>query len=136
VTAFVDTSAIYAILDRDDENHSSADGIWVKLLDAGAGLVTTNYVAIEISALVQRRLGMPALRTFYEDISPLLTIEWIAPDQHKAGVQAVMAASRRKLSLVDCVSFNCARSHSIRDVFGFDSHFREQGFRLISARDL
>ena len=39
-----------------------------------------------------------------------------------------MAASRRKLSLVDCVSFEVMRRGKLHQVFGFDPHFEEQGF--------
>jgi len=59
---------------------------------------------------------------------PLLQIDWITEERHRAGMDAALAAGRRKLSLVDCVSFETMRSRGIRIAFGFDSHFREQGF--------
>jgi predicted nucleic acid-binding protein len=136
VTVFADTSALYAILDRDDGNHAAAAAIWSAILDADTRTVTTNYSIVETSALVQRRLGLTALRVFHEDICPLLDVDWITADRHDAAIQAVLAASRRKLSLVDCVSFDSARRLGIRDAFSFDAHFREHGLRLISVRDI
>jgi uncharacterized protein len=43
-------------------------------------------------------------------------------------MEAVLAASRKKLSLVDCVSFQWMRHAGRRMAFCFDTHFREQGF--------
>ena len=126
--AFVDTSAFYAVLDRDDENHAAAGAAWKKLLESGAILVTSNYVLVETCALVQHRLGLDAVRSFHQQIAPLLTIEWISPAQHDSAMAAVLAADRKKLSLVDCVSFAVMRHAGIRSAFAFDSHFIEQGF--------
>jgi uncharacterized protein len=45
----------------------------------------------------------------------------------------VLAAARRNLSLVDCVSFELMRRLGIRRVFCFDPHFAEQGFELVGS---
>ena len=39
---------------------------------------------------------------------------------------------RRKLSFVDCVSFMAMRHYKVEKVFGFDRHFVEQGFEIVS----
>jgi uncharacterized protein len=46
-------------------------------------------------------------------------------------MSAVLSAGRRKLSLVDCTSFEIMRQHAVRTAFAFDSHFEEQGFELL-----
>lgn len=128
---FVDSSAFLAVLDADDENHPLARQVWEKILNAGAFLITTSYVLVETYAVVQRRLGMDALRTFHEDIVPLLQIEWIGEELHERGADAVLTANRRNLSLVDCTSFAAVRRLGIKKVFAFDRHFAEQGFELL-----
>jgi predicted nucleic acid-binding protein len=40
---FVDTSAFYALLARDDRNHQKAKKKWVENLEAPLALVTSNY---------------------------------------------------------------------------------------------
>ncbi len=40
----------------------------------------------------------------------------------------MMAANRRKLSPVDCVSFAVMRERRIREAFAFDQHVRGEGF--------
>jgi uncharacterized protein len=131
MTVFVDTSAIYAVLDADDANHAGADRSWRQILEQRSALLTTNYVLLEISALLQARIGLAPLRTFHEDIAPLLQIDWISERQHHMAVGTVLTAERKKLSIVDCVSFQCMREHGVRAAFCFDRHFREQGFETI-----
>lgn len=131
MTVFVDTSALYAVLDRDDSNHRAAREAWERLLRDAAVLLTSNYVLVETSALVQHRLGVAALRAFHQDVAPVLRLEWITESQHRAAVEAVLAAGRKRLSLVDCVSFQLMREHGVRTAFCFDKHFGEQGFESL-----
>ena len=128
---FIDTSAFFALLDRDDVNHQKAKKRWGDVLSYENTLVTSNYVLVECFALMQSRLGLEAVRGFQEDILPLINIEWVNAETHKSGVSALLAASRRKLSLVDCVSFEIMRTLGIKNFFAFDPHFAEQGFKSI-----
>ena len=128
MTIFVDTSALYAVFDRDDANHSKARTAWEEWLREPAVLLTNNYVLLETAALLQHRIGMAAVRALHEDVTPLLQVDWISEEQHRAGVEAVLAAARKKLSLFDCVIFQTMRNRGVRTVFSFDAHFREQGF--------
>jgi uncharacterized protein len=128
MSVFADTSGLYAVLDRNDANHSKANSAWADWLSNRQKLLTNNYVVLETVSLIQNRMGLAAVRTFHEDILPVLHIDWVSEEQHRAGFEAVLAASRRKLSLVDCVSFQTMRHNGLRIAFCFDSHFREQGF--------
>ena len=87
---FVDTSAFYAVLDQDDINHKRAKNAWTDLLAGDARLLTNNYVLLETGALVQKRLGPAALRLFYQDVVPLLAVDWISQQRHQAGVEALL----------------------------------------------
>lgn len=131
MSVFVDTSAFFAVLDADDENHNAARQVWEDLLTREVVLVCSNYVLVETLALVQRRLGIPAVRAFQEDIVPVLNVEWVGESIHQVGVSSVLTAARRGLSLVDCVSFEVMRRLGIKTAFVFDRHFEEQGFECL-----
>jgi len=131
MSVFVDTSAFFAVLDADDENHDAAKQMWEDLLTQEAVLVCSNYVLVETLALVQRRLGIPAVRVFQEDIVPVLNIEWVDESLHQVGIASVLAAARRELSLVDCVTFEIMRRSGIKTAFVFNHHFDEQGFECL-----
>jgi len=128
---FVDTSAFYAILDKSDVNHNKAAEIWRGLLAEDAQLITTNYVIVECFALMQNRLGKNATRVFQDDILPLVSIQWVDENDHSLGVSAFLTAGRRKLSLVDCVSFVMMRNLGLKDVFCFDEDFEKEGFSCL-----
>lgn len=134
MNAYVDTSAFWAILDRDDQHHAEAQKRWVNLLENAATLVCTNYILLETTALLQNRLGIEAVRDFTQDVVPLLTVEWVTPDIHESAIAAVLGAARRRLSLTDCVSFEVMRRLGIHNAFAFDRHFREQGFQDVDER--
>ena len=131
MSLFVDTSAFFAVLDADDENHVAARHMWEDLLTQEVALVCSSYVLVETLALVQRRLGIPAVRVFQEDIMPMLNVEWVDESLHQVGIASVLAAARRRLSLVDCVSFEIMRRLGIKTAFVFDHHFEEQGFECL-----
>jgi predicted nucleic acid-binding protein len=128
---FIDTSAFYALIDADDANHRRTEKSWNEILNSPNTLVTSNYVLLECFALMQHRLGMEAVRDFQEDVLPVIRIEWVEESVHRAGMSALLAAIRRKLSLVDCVSFEIMRMLGTKTAFAFDSHFIEQGFTCI-----
>src|SRR6266404_4309817 len=117
MTVFIDTSAFYAVLDRSDENHVAALGQWDRILSNDVSIISSNYVIVETCALLQSRIGLEAVSTFHEDIVPLIQIEWITKSAHDSAMAAVLAAGRRKLSLVDCTSFQVMRDAAIRNAF-------------------
>lgn len=131
MTFFVDTSALLAVLDADDENHQKARETWEDLISREAELICSSYILVETFALVQNRLGIEAVRTFQEDVMPLVNTVWIDESMHQVGVTAVLTAARKNLSLVDCISFDVMRRLGIKSVFVFDPHFKEQGFECI-----
>ncbi|HHY75459.1 MAG TPA: PIN domain-containing protein [Firmicutes bacterium] len=131
MTVYVDTSAIYAVLDSNDEQHEAAKSRWFRLLETGEEMVCNSYVVLETYALVQHRLGIEAVRALAENVFPLFRVDWVDEPAHHEAVSAMLVAGRRELSLVDCSSFGTMRKMGIRRVFAFDEHFAEQGFEIV-----
>lgn len=128
---FMDTSAFYALMDRSDSNHEQAASHWASLLKKDLYLCTGNYVIVETLALLQSRLGFEAGNLWYRDVLSLAEILWIDGSMHNLAYELWLGLGRRRLSLVDCVSFAVMRHYKIEKVFGFDRHFVEQGFENI-----
>jgi predicted nucleic acid-binding protein len=131
VRAFVDSSALVVLLDADDPRHEPAWAVWKNALREEKVLVTTNYVIAECVAVVQRRLGVEAVRALLRDLVTMLHVVWVEPDDHGRGVDALVATRRRDLSLVDCISFVVMERLGITGSFAFDRHFAEQGFEML-----
>lgn len=130
---FVDTSALYALLDRGDASHSEAARVWRLLLERDESLVTTNYVVVECAALVQRRLGMEAVRALVDDVLPVIRVVWVDSQLHDAACTAMLAAGKPHVSLVDWTSFEFMRRQGARRAFAFDDDFWALGFEPVAG---
>lgn len=129
---FVDTSALYAVLDADDDHSPQASALWEHLLN-GIGArefegITHYSIVVETSALVQRRLGMVAVRDLHDALLPALEICWIDRELHERAVAAMLGARKRDVSLVDWTSFELMRIKGIDRALAFDDDFTKQGF--------
>jgi predicted nucleic acid-binding protein len=131
---FVDTSALFALLDEDDLHHAEAGMIYRGLLGA-ADLVTSNYIHVESEQLVRRRLGERAAVRLQDELIPPIETVWIDEPTHRAAVAAKRAAAS-SASLVDQASFVVMRAAAIEVAFAFDADFEVEGFRRAFAGDL
>jgi len=131
MSVFADTSALFAVLAAKDPFHVRAGAEWVQLIDEREKLVSSNYVLLEITALLQSRIGLDAVRAFDNNILPVLEIVWIDQQTHERAVASLIGANRRQLSLVDMTSFSVMRERRIDTAFTFDIHFSEQGFSVV-----
>jgi predicted nucleic acid-binding protein len=131
MTVFVDTSAFYAILDVDDDNHRQASDTLKHLREARAHLVTSNYVIAESCGLIQRRLGMKVAGAFRSHVLPIVKISWVDEYVHEDGFNYFLTCGRGGPSFVDSVSFAVMRNQGTDKAFAFDKHFSEQGFERI-----
>lgn len=129
---FADTSALLALLNGKDDNHARAVRAFATLRAREASLVSTSFVLVETYALVGRRLGLDAVRSFRADVAPLIEVVWVDEALHDAGLDLLLERRKRLLSLVDAVSFVTMRQRSVAEAFTFDPHFEQEGFSLVS----
>jgi predicted nucleic acid-binding protein len=133
VSVFVDTSALYALVDAIDENHQAAGDAWTLVSGRREHLVTSSYVLVETLALIGHRLGIQAVRDFQADFVPVLDPVWVDETLHGRGIGALLTVGVRDLSLVDCVSFEIMRERRIDTAMAFDAHFVRQGFTCLAC---
>jgi predicted nucleic acid-binding protein len=127
VSVFADTSFFIALLDDGDDMHGDAVVQWRR----AAGylpVLTSNYVVVESCVVLQRHMGVAAVRRFVRQILDPVEVQWVTSADHERALEALLVADRRNLSLVDCVSFEVMRRLDIRECLAFDQHFVEQGF--------
>jgi predicted nucleic acid-binding protein len=129
--AFLDTSAILALMNPKDELHPRARRAFEVLGAEQTVLVTTSLVLVETYALLGRRLGLAAVRAFRTDLAPLAEITWVDEPTFESGLDLLLARKKRHLSLVDTVSFLVMRQRGLERAFAFDPHFEEEGFALV-----
>ena len=129
---FADTSGLLALLNRTDDNHARAERAFGNLRVREVSLVSTSYVLVETYALVGRRLGLDAVRSFRADFAPLIDVVWVDETLHDAGLDMLLDRRKRLLSLVDAVSFIVMRQRSMAEALAVDPHFEQEGFSLVT----
>lgn len=130
MTVFIDTSAVIAILDASQSCHEPAAAAWRKLILGNHSLVTSSYVMLETTALLQRRYGMAAVMSAETAVWPMCQVVWVDAHLHEAARQLLITANQRDLSLVDCVSFQVMQSQGLRHALAFDRYFTDRGYTL------
>ena len=130
---YCDTSALYALMDASEPRHAQASSTFIALIKSGRQLMCNNYVMLETVTLIQRRLGMDALRGFASVILPYLDVFQIDLPTHERVLLAVLTAGQRQLSFTDCSSFDTMRTLQATECFAYDQHFVEQGFAPVGA---
>ncbi len=131
MSAFIDTSAFFALLSISDSHHEEAQRIWRRLLEARTEMDTHNYIVVETVSLIQRRFGFDAVEAFLLSLRGVVRVHWVNEELHRRAEGAFRTAGRKALSLVDCTSFELMRSRSITTAFAFDEHFEEHGFATL-----
>ena len=128
MSVFVDTSFFIALLDDGDDMHVDAVVHWRRAAEERLSVLTSNYVVVESCAVLQRRLGVSAVRRLVCQLLDPVGVEWVTREDHERAVEALLGADRRQLSIVDCASFAMMRRLKVREFLAFDQHFAEQGF--------
>lgn len=126
----VDTSALYALIDEADPNHTAAAEYFRGRLGSEPHL-THSYVLVETTALLQHRFGLAAVRQLANDLEPALDIIGVDEATHAAARVALLTARSRRVSLVDRVSFELMRRRGIRAAFAFDEDFAAAGLDTV-----
>jgi predicted nucleic acid-binding protein len=128
---FVDTSAILALLVKNDGAHDRARATFDRLRARNVALLTTSYVLVELYALAARRLGRDAVKTIRSHFAPLLDVVWVDGELHERALDLLLERTHAGFSLVDAASLLTIRDRRIEDVFAYDRHFEAEGFSLL-----
>ena len=126
---FLDTSAIYAWTDTRDLNHHAAVQLLQEIVNRQEQLLTHNYLVLEAFTILQARLGLSAATKFAQDCQAF-EIEWVDKDLHDSGIRQLQKSAKRRVSLVDHISFLVMTRRNLTTAFAFDPHFKAEGFRL------
>jgi predicted nucleic acid-binding protein len=129
---FVDTSALYALLDAEDPNHERAAGIFAAVVREESAF-THNYIHVEAEQLIRRRLGAAAARRLLDELLPAIATVWVDQQVHETAVRT-LTDQGRAASLVDQVSFIIMANEGAADALAFDADFERAGYRLPDIR--
>jgi len=120
-----DSSAILALLDADDADHTYAAEIAADLASERRPSFITNYIEVETHALLLRKLGRALAREWL--LAGGLPVVRASPDEESAARQLLERYSDKDWSLCDSISFSVIASRGVGVAFSFDRHFAQFG---------
>lgn len=118
MVAFVDSSAIIALVDRDDANHTAAIEAYRDLLAAGYRLFTTNHVIVETYDLLSTGVGPAVARRWLQDMR--LAIYHATEEDEQAARRLMSRRDGMPRSLTDAISRVVMQRLGVADAFAVD----------------
>lgn len=126
----VDTSAIYALIDRNDTCHQAAKSRLKSLREARAEPILTNFIVAESHSLLLARLGASTARRWL--LTNLWSVERVTAEDEDTAKDIIKSFVDKTFSYTDATSFAAMERLFIKEVFAFDRHFQQYGFQLLS----
>jgi predicted nucleic acid-binding protein len=130
---FVDTSGLYALVDRKDAHHLAARTAVERLIRAGRRLVASDYVVAESVNLANARSGTRVATRVLDllEQSGAIRIEWIGVTRFDATKAFFRKHADHAYSFTDCSSFVLMRELKLAQALTTDRHFTEAGFEVL-----
>jgi uncharacterized protein len=124
----VDTSAVYALMDRGDTRHAAAREALKDLRRRRVEPLLTNFIVAECHALILARLGGDlARRWLFDNRWPIERVS----SEDEARARAILARFTDKtFSYSDATSFAVMERLGLKIAFAFDPHFSQFGFQV------
>ena len=126
----VDTSAVYALIDRDDAHHRRAASILRTLLRRGRTPLLTNFLVAESHALLLSRLGAETARDWL--LTQIWPVEPVTPVDEKKAREIIQRYVDKSFSYTDATSFAVMERLHLQEAFAFDAHFQQYGLKLLT----
>jgi len=131
MTIFVDTSAFVALNVSTDSQYDKAVDLVDRFREKQPKYITSNYIIAEaITIISQKASHQRAIRFYEEDLNNILIIR-ISPETEIEAFETFKKLTSKNVSFVDCTSFALMREMNIKKAFSFDTHFKQQGFKLL-----
>jgi predicted nucleic acid-binding protein len=120
MTVFVDTSAWFAAVDRDDRWHGRAR----EILASGEALITSDHVLVESWLLMSNRINRDTAHRFWESLRDgIADIEWVIASDLDAAWTIGLLFPDQHFSLIDCTSFALMERLGLTRAASFDDDF-------------
>lgn len=124
-----DTSAIYALLDRSDNNHTHAVRIIREIQHRGQEILMTNFTLAECHALLLRKLGTAISREWLQNnVWPVIRVTEADEDMAK---MIILGYRDKAFSYTDATTFAVMKRLQIKEAYTFDRHFKQFGLRVL-----
>lgn len=119
---FIDSSAMVALVDRDDASHDAAVVAYQQLLESECRLFTTNYVIAETYDLLCTGVGHVVARQWLRDCA-IAVYHADEQDERRARRVVLRGKGATGLTLTDAISLVVMERFNVTDAFAVDPNF-------------
>ncbi len=120
-----DSSAILALLDADDADHTRAVVVAHQIASESRPSFITNYIEAEAHALLVRKLGRAIARQWL--LTGGLPVVRALPMEEERAREMLARYADKDWTLCDAISFAMLDARHVPKAFTFDHHFRQFG---------
>lgn len=125
----VDTSAVFALIDRGDGNHPAARRALDAMKKRRLQPLLTNFVLAESYALLLTRLDAAIARRWL--FGNVWAVERVSEDDASRARAILARYTDKTFTYTDATSFAVMERLGLKTAFAFDAHFRQYGFHLV-----
>ncbi|NPV80516.1 MAG: PIN domain-containing protein [Firmicutes bacterium] len=122
----IDTSGVYALLDRSDGFHQQAISLFRELAKHQVAVVITNFIVAECHALLMSRLGPEIARGWLKGLC--WPVERITEEDEEKARVIIFTYRDKAFSYTDATTFAAMERLGITKAVAFDQHFPQYGF--------
>ena len=127
-SCYVDTSAFYAYLVRNDRFHGPVSHYFITAVSEGRSLFSSSFVLGETLGLLQFRHGVEAATRFMADVYPLVMWRWVDAKMFDDMWDIVRNSVRRSFTVVDASAVTCIRERPGSVCVAIDTDLTGFGF--------
>lgn len=127
---FLDTSALYAYFDEDDNEHKKVKDVLEKREEE---FVTSNYIIDELVTLLRaRKIPVEKFQNYIESLfSEKMCLVYYVDKSIELAAWAILKKYKDHVfSFTDCTSFSLIQEQEIKKACTLDKHFSEFGVEV------
>lgn len=124
----IDTSAMYALLDKSDSFHEQAKTLFSNLGKDSLNIVITNFIVAECHTLISARLGHELGRKWLQNL--YWAVERVSEEDEKKAKEIIFSYGDKSFSYTDATTFAIMERLGITKALAFDQHFSQYGITV------
>jgi predicted nucleic acid-binding protein len=122
---FVDSSAVAALIIKNDENHENAVISLKQMTERNVEMVLSNFILAETYNLIAARTYPGKAREWI--LANTWTVERVNPADENEALKIIEKYADKDFSYTDATSFSMIKRLGLNLAFTFDRHFRQYG---------
>jgi len=131
ISCYVDTSAFYAYLVRNDRFHGPVSDVLSRAVSENRPLFSSSFVLGETLGLLQFRHGVQAAQRFMTDVYPMVMWRWVDAKMFADVWDIVIGSGRRSLTVVDASAVACIHERAGSVCIAVDTDLTGFGFDVL-----